>query len=100
MLSLLKLPFSKSLALMSSLTGEVHTGGDGKPGAGQKIFCPGTEIKQPEHEGLVWPVHGEYCLALKKSNTRREGKGGRGKNSRTILATLRFVKVKVGHSGS
>lgn len=44
-------------------TGEVHSGGAGKPGAGQKVFCPGAEAEQPKHEGIVWSVHGEYCFA-------------------------------------
>lgn len=49
--------------LMPPHTGEVHSGGAGKPGAGQKVFCPGAEAEQPKHEGIVWSVHGEYCFA-------------------------------------
>lgn len=46
----------------ASSPGEVHSGGFGKPGTGQKIFCPGAEAEQPKHEGIVWSVHGEYCF--------------------------------------
>lgn len=47
----------------ASSPGEVHSGGVGKPGTGQKIFRPGAEAEQPKHEGIVWSVHGEYCFA-------------------------------------
>lgn len=47
--------------LMPCLTGEVHPGGDGKPGAVQKVFCPGSEAEQQEHEGLVRSVYGEFA---------------------------------------
>ena len=65
MLSLLELPFSAAYwpCLMPPHTGEVHSGGSGKPGAVPKIFCPGTEAEQPKHEGIVWSVYGEYCFA-------------------------------------
>lgn len=49
-------------------TGEVHSGGTGKHGAGQKVFCPGAEAEQPKHEGIVWSLHGEYCCVEGKKS--------------------------------
>lgn len=48
-------------------TGEVHPGGAGKPGAVQKVFRPGAEAEQQKHEGVVWSIHGEYCLITSAS---------------------------------
>lgn len=47
MLSLLELPFNTAccLCLMPPHTGEVHSGGAGKPGAVQEVFCPGAEAE-------------------------------------------------------
>lgn len=61
----LELPFSTAYwpCLMLPHTGEVYSGGAGKPGAGQKVFCPGAEAEQPKHEGVVRSVHGEYYFA-------------------------------------
>lgn len=44
------------------LTGEVHSGGAGKPGAVQKVFCPSAEAEQQKHEGIVWSLHGKHYL--------------------------------------
>lgn len=46
---------------MPCLTGEVHPRWAGKPGAVQKVFCPGSEAEQQEHEGLVRSVYGEFA---------------------------------------
>lgn len=96
---------TECLCLMPPHTGEVHSGGAGQPGAGQKVFCTGTEAEQPKYEGIVWPLHGEYCVNMERKWEREVvavvclcvwGVGG-SKNSRTIFVTLWFVKVEVGH---
>lgn len=73
-LSLLELPFSTAYwpCFIPPHTGEVHTGGAGKPGAVQKVFCPGAEAEQPKHEGIVWSVHGKYCFAWRESGREVE----------------------------
>lgn len=60
-----------SASVLFSLPGEIHPGGNGEPGAGQKVFCTGAQAEQQKHEGFVWPVYGESRLApkLKKTNT-------------------------------
>lgn len=60
-----------SASVLFSLLGEIHPGGAREPGAGQEVFCTGTQAEQQKHEGLVWPVYGESQLApkLKKTNT-------------------------------
>lgn len=74
MLSLLELPFSTAYwpCLMPPHTGEVHSGGAGKPGAVQKVFCPSAEAEQPKHEGIVWSVHGEYRLRKKRERKKKQ----------------------------
>lgn len=74
MLSLLELPFSTAYwpCLMPPHAGEVHSGGAGKLGAVQEVFCPGAEAEQPKHEGIVWSVHGEYCFAWRERGIERE----------------------------
>lgn len=76
MLSLRELPFSTAYwsCLMPPNTGEVHSGGPGKPGAVQKVFCPGAEAEQPKHEGIVWSVHGEYCFTWRESGKKTKKK--------------------------
>lgn len=72
-----------SVSVLFSLLGEIHPGGSREPGAGQEVFCAGTQAEQQKHEGLVWPVYGESRLApkLKKTNTSSSPPG-----------TLRFCK--------
>lgn len=73
----------------ASSPGEIHSGWVGKPGAGQKIFCPGAEAEQPKHEGIVWSIHGEYCFAWIKSGREREREGERiNRNSQTFFVTV------------
>lgn len=58
--------------LLPPNAGEVHARGAGEPGAGQKVFCPGTAAEQSKHEGLIWSVHGKCWSATLESGKERE----------------------------
>lgn len=59
--------------LLPPNTGEVHTRWAGEPGAGQKVFCPGTAAEQSKHEGLIWSVHGKcWSVTLESGKERKE----------------------------
>lgn len=72
-----------SASVLFSLLGEIHPGGAGEPGAGQEVFCAGTQAEQQKHEGIVWPVYGESRVVPKLKNTN---------TSSSPPGTLRFCK--------
>lgn len=91
------MPFGKAHwpCLMPLNTGEVHARGIGKPGSGQKVFCPGAQTEQSKHEGIIWSVHGKCWSATLERGKERKVNGGR-KNTRRTFLWLWFVKVEAG----
>lgn len=78
------MPLSEAhwLSLVSPNAGEVHARRAGEPGAGPKIFCPGTAAEQSKHEGLIWAVHGKCWSATLESGKERNVYG-ESKNTRS-----------------
>lgn len=95
-----------AVSVLFFFVGEIHPGGAGEPGAGQEVFCAGTQAEQQKHEGLVWPVYGESRLApkLKKTNTsssppgtlwfrRRGAHVSRLRNYRSVLTQTSSLRL-------
>lgn len=96
------MPFGKAHwpCLMPLNTGEIHARWTGKPGAGQKVFCPGAQTEQSKHEGIIWFVHGKCWSATLECGKERKVNGERKKHQKNLfcdcgLSRLRLAKEYV-----